>query len=230
MIVSLILNIFLLPGGDKVTKEPWRTGISYLYKFYGKDFLEFDLPFLKELNKPKLELIIQAIEKNINCPLSSSAGRLFDAVAAITNVCPVSKFHAEAPMRLESVANPGIEYGYPFDLGDVISFESTIKEIVTDIMEGVNVDEISAKFHITFINVIFAVASQIRNETGLNKVVLSGGTFQNKFILSRIEQILEKDKFEVFSQQKIPSNDGGIALGQMVIAAKRRELALINCK
>ena len=213
-----------LPGGDAVTKEPWRTGISYLYKFYGKELLNLDLPFIKAIDSAKLKLIIQAIEKNINCPLSSSAGRLFDAVAAITDVCPVSTFHAEAPMRLESVAGAGIDIGYPFDLGKVVSFESTIKAIVEDISDGIDAAEISAKFHNTVINVIFAVASQMRKETGINKVVMSGGTFQNKYILSRLEKILEKEGFDVYSHLKVPSNDGGIALGQLAVAAKRRVL------
>jgi hydrogenase maturation protein HypF len=131
-------------------------------------------------------------------------------------------------MRLEAIAASGIEFGYPFDLLDVVSFESTIRAIVDDIMDGIHVAEISAKFHNTVINVIFAIASQIRKETGLDKVVLSGGTFQNKYLLSRIEKILEKEKFEVYSQLQIPSNDGGIALGQLIIAAKRRELGLVN--
>ena len=188
-----------LPGGDSVTKEPWRTAVSYLYKIYGKDFLKLEIPFIQNMDLTKIKMIIQAIDKKINCPLSSSAGRLFDAVAAITNVCPVSKFHAEAPMRLENVASGTIEIAYPFDFGEVISFEPTIQEIVQDLLEGVNVSEISAKFHNTVINVIFAVVSQIRKETGLNKIVLSGGTFQNKYILSRVELILKKDGFEVFS-------------------------------
>jgi hydrogenase maturation protein HypF len=217
-----------LPGGDQVTKEPWRTGISYLFKIYGREFIDLEMPFFKSLDKQKTSLIIQAIEKKINCPLSSSAGRLFDAVAAITNVCPVSKFHSEAPMRLESVASAGIDFAYPFDLGNVVSFESTLKAIVEDILDGLDVAEISAKFHNTVINVIFAVASQIRKETRINKVVLSGGTFQNKYILSRLEKILEKGGFDVYSQIKVPSNDGGIALGQLAIAAKRRELGLLK--
>ena len=217
-----------LPGGDSVTKEPWRTALSYLYKIYGSELWDVDIPFIKSLDKAKSNFLIQAIDKNINCPLSSSAGRLFDAIAAITNVCAVSTFHAEAPMRLESVASAGIDFGYPFDLGDVVSFESTIRAIIDDIADGIDVAEISAKFHNTVVNVIFAVASQIRKETGINKVVLSGGTFQNKYILSRIERILEKERFEVFSQLKVPSNDGGIALGQLVIAAKRREFGLLE--
>ncbi|MBC8486246.1 MAG: carbamoyltransferase HypF [Bacteroidetes bacterium] len=212
-----------LPGGDQTTKEPWRTGISYLYKIFGREFLNLNTPFLKELDHDKVEFIVQAIEKNINCPLSSSAGRLFDAVAAITNICPVSKFHAEAPMRLEAAIKSNESYAYPFDFGETISFETTIREIVEDLKEGFPVSGISAKFHNTVINVIFAVASLARKETGINKVVLSGGTFQNRYILSNIESKLILEGFEVFTQTKVPSNDGGIALGQLVIGAKRRE-------
>ncbi len=131
-------------------------------------------------------------------------------------------------MRLENIASGTVEMAYPFDFGEVISFESTIREIVQDLLEGLDLPLISAKFHNTVINVIFALTSQIRKETAINKVVLSGGSFQNKYILSRLELILKKEGFEVYSHYKIPSNDGGIALGQMVIAAKRRELGGID--
>ncbi|RLD52320.1 MAG: carbamoyltransferase HypF, partial [Bacteroidetes bacterium] len=215
-----------LPGGDSVTKEPWRTAVSFLHKIYGKKFLGLDLPFLRDLDNSKLNLIVQAIEKNINSPLSSSAGRLFDAVAALTNLCPVSKFHAEAPMRLEAVINFKEDGAYSFDFGDVISFEDTIREIVEDLKEGIPVADISAKFHNTVINVVFGVVSMIRKETGLDKVVLSGGTFQNRYILQNVETILTLEGFKVYSQANIPSNDGGVALGQIAIAAKRRELQI----
>jgi len=217
-----------LPGGDKVTSEPWRSGVSYLYKSFGKKIFDEDLPFMRDLDPEKIQIVLQAIDKKINSPLSSSAGRLFDAIAAITNVCTNSKFHAEAPMRLEAMAHPGTDIAYPFDMDDIISFRSTLQEILIDQKTHVGVEIISAKFHNTFINVIFAVANLIRKKTGIKKVVLSGGTFQNKYILSRIEQKLEKDGFAVFSQQKIPSNDGGIALGQLAIAAKKIQLGLLN--
>jgi hydrogenase maturation protein HypF len=96
--------------------------------------------------------------------------------------------------------------------------------MVEDLITGEGVPEISARFHNTIINVIFAVASQIRKETKLDKIVLSGGTFQNKYILGRLELLLKKEKFRVYTHCKIPSNDGGIALGQLVIAAKLRDL------
>jgi len=156
-----------------------------------------------------------------------NSGRLFDAVTAITNICTVSKFHAEAPMRLESAAHHDMIFSYPFDFEEQISFKSTIKAILDDLHFNIPVSEISAKFHNTFINVIFAVASQIRKTKGITKVVLSGGTFQNKYVLGRIEKLLEKGNFEVYAHTKVPSNDAGIALGQMVVAAKKRELGLV---
>lgn len=218
----------VLPGGDKVTKEPWRSAVSLLFSIYGKKMLVLDLPFLNSLDKRKGEIVMEAIEKNINCPLSSGAGRYFDAVAALINICTFTKFHAEAPMRLESIAAGHCELSYPFTINEVVSFKPTIVEIVNDLKRNIDVGIISAKFHNTVINVIFTMVKQIRKDSNINKVVLSGGTFQNKYISTRLEQLLENDKFDVFVHQKTPANDGGIALGQLVIAAKRRELGLLN--
>ncbi len=212
-----------LPGGDAVTKEPWRTAVSYLKKYIGDEFLNLDIPFVRNLDDEKTGIVLQAIEKNINCPLSSSAGRLFDAVSALTGLCTESKFHAEAPMRLESVIDMRMHHSYPFDFGKTISFGNTIFDILDDLLYGESVREISAKFHNTVVNSVIAVVSQIRKETGLDKVVFSGGTFQNRYILSNVETILTLEGFKVYTQSRIPSNDAGIALGQMVIAAKRRE-------
>ena len=211
-----------LPGGDRVTKQPWRSAVSLLYQVYGRDFLDLDIPFLQQLDHQKAEFLVRAIDKNLNCPLSSSAGRLFDAVAALLTICSETSFHAEAPMRLEAVADPQEAGAYPFDLGKPISFKPTIEAIVEDIQEGEGIDVIAARFHLTLVNVIFAVANEIRKETGIDKIVLSGGTFQNKYLLERVEIKLLLDGFKVFTQGKVPSNDGGLALGQLVIAAKRR--------
>lgn len=211
-----------LPGGDQVTKQPWRSTISLLYQVFGNNFQNLEIPFLKDQDKNKIAFIIKAIDHHLNCPLSSSAGRLFDAISALLNICTISKFHAEAPMRLEAVANPNEGGVYPFDLGVPVSFKPMVEAIVDDIKDGEGIDVISARFHNTIINVIFAVANQIRKKTGLDKVVLSGGTFQNKYLLERAEIKLVLDGFKVYTQGKVPSNDGGIALGQLVIAAKRR--------
>lgn len=215
-----------MPGGDSVTKEPWRTALSYLYKTYGGDFRNTDLDFLKNIPTLKIGLITEALKKNINAPLSSSCGRLFDAVSALINLCPVSKFHAEAPMRLESVADWAVRDSYPFNFTDIISFRPTISSIVDDLKNHVSVPAISAKFHNTVVDVILSVTEKIRTETGINRVVLSGGSFQNAFLLGTSENLLAKKGFEVFSNTQVPANDGGIALGQLVIAAKRRSLGL----
>ena len=116
-----------------------------------------------------------------------------------------------------------ITYAYPFDFGETISFGNTILDIVDDLLSGELVSEISTKFHNTVINTVLAVISQIRKETGLDKVVFSGGTFQNRYIMSNIETMLTLEGFKVYTQSRIPSNDAGIALGQLVVAAKRRE-------
>ncbi len=213
-----------LPGGDKVTKEPWRVGVSYLYQVYGKDFKDMNLPFLKDVHVDHLEIVMMAIDKKINCPQSSSAGRLFDAVSAITGICSVSHFHAEAPMRLEAAIIEDTDASYEFEVGESISFHKTIKGVVEDLTNKIDVSQIASKFHNTIINCIFAVAKKIREERKLNKVVMSGGSFQNAYILKKTEQLLERNGFEVYAHKKVPTNDAGIALGQLAIAAKRREI------
>lgn len=213
-----------LPGGDKVTKEPWRVGLSYLYKVYGKDFKDLNLSFLKDVPTDHLEIVLMAIDKNINCPESSSAGRLFDAIAAIADICPVSHFHAEAPMRLEAAIGEETNESYEFEVGESISFHKTIIGVVEDIKNKKTKALIASKFHNTIINCIFAIAEKIREERKINKVALSGGSFQNAYILEKIEQLLEQNGFEVYAHKKVPTNDAGIALGQLAIAAKRREI------
>jgi len=212
-----------MPGGDKASKEPWRMAISYLYKAFGKKFLDMDLPVLKEIDTQDILFLLSAIDKNINTPLTSSAGRLFDAVASLTGICHYSGFHAEAPMRLEKIIASGCSDTYSFQLNDVIDFQDTIKEIVQDIFDKIAPSIISAKFHNTIINVIFAASSIIRNRYDINSVVLSGGTFQNRYIAENVEKKLNDDGFKVITHSQVPSNDGGIALGQLSIAAKRRE-------
>jgi hydrogenase maturation protein HypF len=211
-----------LPGGDKVTHEPWRTAVSYLYKYYGKEFFNFGLDFQRGIPGQSIEIICDAIEKKINCPLSSGAGRLFDAVAALINLCTVSKFHAEAPMRLESIINSEIKEAYLYDADEVISFKKTFAAIINDLKNNISISDISAKFHNTIINVVVEVSMKIREKHHLNKVVLSGGTFQNKYLTENIETELSQKGFQVYSHSKVPTNDAGIALGQLMIAAARK--------
>ncbi len=215
-----------MPGGDKATKEPWRMAVSYLYKFYGKDFLSFKLPFLEKIEIEKLELLISAIEKKINCPETSSAGRFFDSISAMIDLCTHSTFHAEAPMRLEAIIDENCSEEYDFKTGKEILVKEIIKGVVDDIINLKPQSEISAKFHNTIISIIFAQVLEISKKHSINKVVLSGGSFQNRYIFEKIENLLIKNSFKVFTPCEIPANDGGIALGQLAIAAKRREICV----
>ncbi len=216
-----------LPGGDLATEEPWRMAVSYLYRLYGASLVNLDLPFLKQTDPQKVELLIKMIEKKINCPLVSSTGRLFDAVSALLNLCFIAKFPAEGPMRLESIVQKGVPEKYTFQKKNTILFDSMFHEIIEDIQHGIDIRIISTKFHNTIISVIFDCLKEIRDQERIDKVVLSGGVFQNKYLLTGVESILESDGFKVYSHAAIPSNDGGVALGQLVIAAKRRELKCV---
>jgi hydrogenase maturation protein HypF len=215
-----------LPGGDRGIEEPWRMAVSYLFKTFGEDFAGLDLPFLKDIDQEKVDIIVKMIRANINCPLVSSAGRLFDAVSAMLGLCLFSTFSAEAPMRLESIIEPGCSEYYPFSLGETVNFDFTIAGILGDLKQHLNPGIISAKFHNTIISVISEVIDKMRTKHACNKVVLSGGTFQNKYLLEGTEKVLRSNRFEVYSHHLVPTNDGGISLGQLAIAAKRRQIGM----
>ena len=218
-----------LPGGDQVTKYPWRTALSYLYKYFGAEILESGLPFLEDRDKTEIKTITQMIDANLNCPLSSGAGRLFDAVAALSDICTTSSYHAEAPMKLESCIETDCKGKYLYHIEDkTIVFYKMFYQIIKDIRRSAPASHISAKFHNTMVALIIELSKKLKKETGINKVVLSGGTFQNKYLLGLSEILLKKEGFEVFAHEKVPSNDGGIALGQMAIAAAYRQSTRIS--
>lgn len=216
-----------MPGGDKAINEPLRMAISYLYKVYGNDFRQLNLPILNEISKEKIKILISLIDTNVNSPLTSSAGRLFDAVSAIMNICTVSTYEGEAPMRMEALVDKNVIGKYGYEINDTINVNNVIKGVVQDMLNRVPVPHISAKFHNTIVFIIKDVLLKIRNETGLNVVALSGGVFQNSYILEMSETLLQKSNFEVYTHSKVPSNDGGIALGQLAIAAKKRSLQCV---
>ncbi len=210
-----------LPGGDMVAHEPWRTAVSMLYRIYGLDFMNIELRFLKIVDKEKIKMLCTAIDKGINTPLSSGAGRVFDAVSALLNICPVSGFHAEAPMRLESIIDKNIREHYDFEFDKVISFKPAIMQIISDMQNNISPQVISTRFHNTVIEIVIQVVKKISAEYGIKIVVLSGGTFQNKYLTENIEILLSEEDFTVYSHSTIPANDGGIALGQLIVGNYR---------
>ena len=216
-----------MPGGDSATEEPWRIAVSWLYKVYGRSFLNLDIPLLYEIDRDKIEIIIRMIDKNINCPLTCGAGRLFDAVASILGLVQVATYQAEGPMRLESLVQNDCSDCYPYIRGETISFDKTLLAIVEDLHNNIEKMTIATKLHNTIILSIFDTVSSIRSKEGINKVILSGGVFQNKYLLTRTIGLLRKSNFEVYSHISVPANDGGLALGQLAVASKRRELKCV---
>ena len=212
-----------MPGGDLASGEPWRMAVSWLYKVYGMDFLSLELPLLKVIEPEKIELLLRMIDRNINCPLTSGAGRLFDAVASLIGLCQTATFQAEGPMLLESLVRKNCRESYPFDIKETIRFDATIRGIVDDLTRQVEPSIIASKFHNTIISVIFEAVNTLRRNEGIIKVVLSGGVFQNKYLLEGTIALLEENNFNVYAHAAIPTHDGGIALGQLAVASKRRE-------
>lgn len=208
-----------LPGGDTATREPWRSALAYLYHAFGKEWKKLAIPYIEKIDLMKANQLVNAIDKKINSPLCCSAGRLFDAVAALLTICIESDYHAQAPMLLENYIDPDCINAYSFKMENQISFVSMIRSIVNDIIDKKDHVEIVTKFHNTIANaamqqVLFAV-----NEQKIKDVIVCGGTFQNKYLTEKLVFLLEQNNLKVFLPAEVPCNDGGIALGQIAVAA-----------
>jgi len=212
-----------MPGSTAAIKEPWRMAVSYLQDAYGPGVGGLNLPGLEGLEREKLTVVSEMIAKGINSPPTSSLGRLFDGVAAICGIRRRVNFEGQAAMELEMLAAESAEsiYDYEWDRGSVrrILPAPIIRGLVADIRNGVSLPEIGAKFHQTLICLFADLCEALRRENALNRVVLSGGCFQNATLLTGLIRKLKQNGFEVFSHEKVPTNDGGISLGQAVVAA-----------
>jgi len=216
-----------MPGGDQAAEEPWRIAVSYLYKIYGSNFTALQLPLSQKIDKNKVRMLVRMIDRKINCPLTSGAGRLFDCVASLLDLVQVATFQAEGPLRLESIIRENITENYRYTISETICFDETIRGIVDDILNRIDSPTIATKFHNTIISVIFETVNRIRQKEDNNQVVLSGGVFQNKYLFEGTIDILQKNNFKVYSHATVPTNDGGIALGQLAVASRRRELKCV---
>jgi hydrogenase maturation protein HypF len=209
-------------GSDRVSEEPWRSGLAYLLRYVPDSSVIMDVADKMKVKASSLELFSKGIDLGINSHYYSSAGRLFDAVASIIGVNTISDFHAEAPMRLESVLDASEKGYYDYSLErDTISFGPTIEQLVEDMLNGVRPGAISARFHRSVVNALVETVSEVSQSTGIKTVVLSGGTFQNSYLTDNLFRILKKYSYEVYLHGLVPPNDGGLALGQMAIAAHK---------
>ncbi len=234
------LDYVSMPGGERAIKEPWRMAASYLYHIYGNDIplIPHISPLLStgetnvKLDYVKFEILFKMLSHRINSPLTSSMGRLFDGVASILGLHHITTFEGQAAMQLEFIADDHTADFYPFGLNvnartrssvplRIIRWQEIIKHIVNDAKSGVANSVISAKFHNTLADMTLQVCMILRDDTAIREVVLSGGVFQNNFLFRRLLKKLTSNAFKVYFPQKIPCNDGGISLGQAVIASER---------
>jgi len=211
-----------LPGGDAAVRQPWRMALSYLRDTFGPDPLPEYLSFLQDLPEKQVSVVDAMITRRIQTVETSSCGRLFDAVAGIVELGARVSFEGQAAIALESAAEAGIEQRYAFGIEGIqpmeIDMRPAVQEIVRDLCVGKAVGCISACFHNTVAAAVVEVCERIRRQEGLNRVCLSGGVFQNVYLLERTVKELYSHAFEVFLHAAVPPNDGGISLGQAVIA------------
>ncbi len=215
------LRNVLLPGGDAAVRQPWRMALSYLRDTFGRQ-IPVGLDCFRGVEQKQLELVDTMLRRRVQTVETSSCGRLFDAVATLAGVGSRVTFEGQAAIALEMAAALDVEERYGFELQDTepwaVDFRPAIAEIVRDVLAGRPVGEVSACFHNTLSTAIVEVCCCIRRSDGLERVCLSGGTFQNWYLLHRTVVELRRRGFGVFLHALVPANDGGISLGQAAVA------------
>ena len=223
------LAYYTLAGADAASKEAIRPVLGLLKKTYRDDFNLKKFRWLLdriETDTNKQQIILEQLEKRINAVETSSLGRVFDAVAAMLGLGSYNHFEAQLPMALEAIISSGIEEHYDFELKSSadkllqLDLCKMMMQLITDIQEEKSRGVISAKFHNTLADTLLQIAKAARESKNLNTVALSGGVFCNRYLTNRLIKLLNKNSFSVLFNSDIPSNDGGISLGQAAIAAK----------
>lgn len=212
-----------IQGGDKSIKEPWRIAVSYLHSI-NQDMNEV----LNEVDEQSINAVIQAIDSKLNCYKTSSVGRFFDCIASLLNIRHFITYDAQAAIELENILDPTVKEEYPYivtDENDIykIEYKDILLSVISDIKIGKAASFISAKFHNTLASAAVEMVTKISKKYNIKKVVLSGGVFENNYLLVSAINKLEKADFLVYYNQQIPTNDGGISVGQLAIAEAMEE-------
>ena len=211
-----------LPGGDAAVRQPWRMALSHLWQVWGDQLSHRHLPLFEKLNEEQIRIVCQMTARGVNAPLTSSLGRLFDAVAALCGVRHEAAFEGQAAMELEMVAEKTdrcYEFGWSQDEIRRIPTEPIIRGVVHDLAEGLRASEISGRFHTTLIRLFTDLSLQLARQEKVNTVALSGGVFQNRRLLEGLSRSLAESGLSVLTHRCVPTNDGGISLGQAAVAA-----------
>ncbi len=208
------------PGGDMAAREGWRMAMAYLIDAYGEDLDTSVNPIMMRVGKAKTDMIRQMIQQDVNCPLTSSAGRLFDAVSSMLGICDESTYEAEAAILLEKEAIAGTYSYYSYNInGEEIDLSPMIKQMNYELGLCVSRRVISARFHNTLGEIIFEVSRKISNESDRRDVVVSGGCFQNRYLIDYIKQKFDGSGLDLYTHKNISTTDLGVSVGQAVVAA-----------
>jgi hydrogenase maturation protein HypF len=214
-----------VPGGEAAIKRPYRMAVSHLLSAFGEEALELPLSLWSTLEPGELALVRRLMTAGVNSPLTSSCGRLFDAVSALVGVRGVVNYEGQAAIELEMLAVEGVDDAYDWRLlrrtPMIIDPAPLLRGVVADLLAGVDVGVISARFHNSIAAIVAAVCRAARQKTGVGRVALSGGCFQNVYLLGHTIDALDREGFQVLIHHLVPANDGGIALGQAVVANAR---------
>ncbi|MDE3202375.1 MAG: carbamoyltransferase HypF [Acidobacteriota bacterium] len=214
-----------MPGSAAAIREPWRMAVSHLQHTFGTDFSSLPLPFLKQIDPGHIALATRMVERRINTPLTSSCGRLFDAVASVVGLRQKVNYEGQAAIELENAAADCTDpEPYPFELQSledkiILCASPMFRALTHDLLAGTPVSILSARFHNGLANALVRTAHLLRERTGLHHVCLSGGTFHNRRLLMLLCQNLHADGFQIFTQNQVPAGDGGLSLGQALVAA-----------
>jgi hydrogenase maturation protein HypF len=212
-----------IQGGDKSIKEPWRIAVSYLRSIN----YEFN-DIVNAIDEKNVDAVNQAIDSKMNCYETSSVGRFFDCIASLLNVRHYITYDAQAAIELENILDPSVKDEYPFTVVDenevyIIEYKDILLSVINDIKKGKSTSFISAKFHNTISSATSELVIKISKKYKVKKLVLSGGVFENSHLLISVINKLEKAGFSVYYNQHIPTNDGGICVGQLAIAEAMEE-------
>lgn len=218
------LRQFYLPGADTAVKEPRRSALGLLYSMYGNKVFEGGYEFIEStFSKTEFDTLKHMLNKKLNTVLTSSAGRLFDAAASLLNIGHYNNYEGQAAMNLEFSASASIDEYYHYDIEEgniyTVDWRPFIDGIIKDRLNNVPVEIIAGMFHNTLAQIILSAAKK----AGLEKIVLSGGCFQNTLLLEKSVKLLQDNGFKAYWHQRIPTNDGGLSAGQ-VFAAKMSEV------
>jgi hydrogenase maturation protein HypF len=206
-----------LPGGDAAIRKPARTALAHLYTAgieWNPDFLP-----VHALCEQERTAIYSQLTHAINSPQTSSLGRLFDAVSSFLGVCHSSSYEGEAAISLEAMVDPDENGYYPFPLVDgMIQIQPFWQNLVADQQSGISIKKSAARFHNGLARMMLETCQTIRQNRGIQQVGLSGGVWQNMTLLAKTHTLLEEDGFSVFVHHSVPTNDGGLSIGQAAVA------------